>query len=201
MAAALQGLSSLGAALHVGGSLLIVVGQTVVKIAHCIKETSGLPHSWTVPWHVNPKPQWCGGLLGGRTRAPLWLGRSAVCRVLQAAINGNSSGQTGYHRHAKYSPTFHLHGRRRPDGRWHRLWSGSKAVALLGWTLFAAGNLARFVSMRFASQTVLSGLGSLQFVLIPLVSHALLGIRPDGATAVGVVVVVIGTLARVPEWR
>lgn len=59
MATALQGLSSLGALLHVGGSLLIVLGQTVVKIAHCIKETSGQPHTWGVPRGLNPKPKWC----------------------------------------------------------------------------------------------------------------------------------------------
>lgn len=58
MAPALQGLSALGAVLHVGGSLLIVVGQTVVKISHCIKESSGMPHTWLVPRHASPKPQW-----------------------------------------------------------------------------------------------------------------------------------------------
>lgn len=91
-------------------------------------------------------------------------------------------------------PHTHPH-RQRPDGLWQPLHLGSKVYTLTGWTLFAAGNLARFVSMRFASQTVLSGLGSLQFVLIPLVSHALLGIRPDPATGLGVAIVVLGAPA------
>ena len=134
-------LSSLGAALHIGGSLLIVLGQTVVKIAHCIKGSSGLSPSWLGPSHLTPRAQW-----------------------------------------------------QRPDGQWRRLRLGSKSFTLLGWTLFGVGNALRFVSMRFASQTVLSGLGSLQFVLIPLVSQALLGIRPDRSTALGVATVVLGNI-------
>ena len=134
-------LSSLGAALHIGGSLLIVLGQTVVKIAHCIKGSSGLSPSWLGPSHLTPRAQW-----------------------------------------------------QRPDGQWRRLRLGSKSYTLLGWTLFGVGNALRFVSMRFASQTVLSGLGSLQFVLIPLVSQALLGIRPDRSTALGVATVVLGNI-------
>uniref|UniRef100_A0A1D2AHY4 Probable magnesium transporter n=1 Tax=Auxenochlorella protothecoides TaxID=3075 RepID=A0A1D2AHY4_AUXPR len=141
MAPALQGLSALGAVLHVGGSLLIVVGQTVVKISHCIKESSGMPHTWLVPRHASPKPQW-----------------------------------------------------QRPDGQWRRLLVGSRAYAVAGWGLFAGGNLLRFVSMRFASQTVLSGLGSLQFVLIPVASQALLGVRADRSAALGVLVVVAGNV-------
>jgi hypothetical protein len=52
----------------------------------------------------------------------------------------------------------------------------------------------RFVSMRFAAQTVLSGLGSLQFVVIPLASRSLLGIKPQVSTGVGVATVLVGNL-------
>lgn len=50
----------------------------------------------------------------------------------------------------------------------------------------------RFVSMRFAAQTVLGGLGSLQFVVIPFASRWLLGISSHLSTAVGVGVVLLG---------
>ena len=46
--------------------------------------------------------------------------------------------------------------------------------------------------MRFAAQTVLSGLGSLQFVVIPAASRQILGIRPQLSTAVGVGIVLVG---------
>lgn len=52
----------------------------------------------------------------------------------------------------------------------------------------------RFVSMRFAAQTVLGGLGSLQFVVIPFASRWLLGISSHLSTAVGVAVVLLGAL-------
>lgn len=61
-----------------------------------------------------------------------------------------------------------------------------------GWSAFAVGNILRFVAMRFAAQTVLSGLGSLQFVIIPIASRAMLGIRASGSTALGVAVVLAG---------
>lgn len=70
--------------------------------------------------------------------------------------------------------------------------AGSKSYAALGWLLFAVGNAMRFISMRFAAQTVLSGLGSLQFVLIPIASRALLGIRARLSTVLGVAVVLLG---------
>lgn len=70
--------------------------------------------------------------------------------------------------------------------------AGSKSYAALGWLLFAVGNAMRFISMRFAAQTVLSGLGSLQFVLIPIASRALLGIRASLSTVLGVAVVLLG---------
>ncbi|PRW05863.1 putative magnesium transporter NIPA8 [Chlorella sorokiniana] len=52
----------------------------------------------------------------------------------------------------------------------------------------------RFIAMRFAAQTVLSGLGSLQFVIIPIASRFMLGIRASTSTVVGVTVVLLGNL-------
>jgi hypothetical protein len=49
MVLALEGLSSFGALLHVAGSVLIVYGQTVVKVAHCIEESSGTGSTWALP--------------------------------------------------------------------------------------------------------------------------------------------------------
>ena len=71
---------------------------------------------------------------------------------------------------------------------------GSKTYAALGWAAFAIGNMMRFVSMRFAAQTVLSGLGSLQFIVIPVASRQLLGIKPQLSTALGVGTVLVGNL-------
>ena len=68
--------------------------------------------------------------------------------------------------------------------------------AAVGWALFGVGNVMRFVSMRFAAQTVLSGLGSLQFVLIPIASRMLLGIRSHLTTVLGVATVLLGEPGR-----
>lgn len=84
--------------------------------------------------------------------------------------------------------------RKRPDGKWKRQRTGSKMYAATGWAMFSLGNALRFVSMRFAAQTVLSGLGSLQFVVIPLASRSLLGIKPQLSTGIGVAIVLIGNL-------
>lgn len=142
--------------------------------------------------------------------------------------------------------------RRRPDGKWRKQKAGSKAYSFGGWAAFAAGNIMRFIAMRFAAQTVLSGLGSLQvgapdgqhvcaaaqfacrctnstgrrtalccfcwlpycsrwmrcwiplphrpspagpqFVIIPIASRFMLGIRASTSTVVGVTVVLLG------EW-
>lgn len=84
--------------------------------------------------------------------------------------------------------------RRRPDGKWRKQLTGSKTYAALGWSAFAIGNIMRFVSMRFAAQTVLSGLGSLQFVVIPAASRQLLGIKPQLSTALGVGTVLVGNV-------
>ena len=48
MVLALEGLSAFGALLHIAGSVLIVYGQTVVKVAHCIEESSGAASSWSL---------------------------------------------------------------------------------------------------------------------------------------------------------
>ena len=82
--------------------------------------------------------------------------------------------------------------RRRPDGKWRRQKAGSKAYAFAGWAAFSLGNILRFIAMRFAAQTVLSGLGSLQFVIIPIASRFMLGIRASTSTVVGVTVVLAG---------
>lgn len=55
---ALLGLGSLGAALHVAGSVLIVFGQASVKVAHAIVDSTGAPSTWAVPrGHPHP-PLW-----------------------------------------------------------------------------------------------------------------------------------------------
>jgi hypothetical protein len=85
--------------------------------------------------------------------------------------------------------------RRRPDGKWRPQYLGSKVYAAAGWVAFALGNALRFVSMRFAPQTTLSGLGSLQFPLIFLASYNLLGIKPHLVlTGIGVGVVLFGNI-------
>ena len=140
--------------------------------------------------------------------------------------------------------------RRRPDGKWRKQKAGSKAYAFGGWAAFAAGNIMRFIAMRFAAQTVLSGLGSLQvgalnvpvwacrsrmlpplhlrtvlrclwlsqeqaavscaaqpasqphalppacpqFVIIPIASRFMLGIRASTSTVVGVTIVLLGEM-------
>ena len=134
----------LGALMHVAGSLLIVYGQTVVKMAHCMEETSPVGQTWLV-----------NGSKGG----------------------GGGGGEGMW---------------RRPDGTWKKQIVGSKTCSVGGWFLFGVGNVMRFVSMRFASQTVLSGLGSLQFVVIPMASYQLLGVTSKMSTLVGVVVVLLG---------
>lgn len=72
---------------------------------------------------------------------------------------------------------------------------GSKVYAAAGWVAFALGNALRFISMRFAPQTTLSGLGSLQFPLIFVASYNLLGIKPHVMlTGIGVGVVLFGNM-------
>lgn len=150
-------LHGLGAVMHVVGSLLIVYGQTVVKMAHCMVETS----------------------MYGNT----WLLRGGASRMMSTTINVNGQSGSGSGSAVKW---------RRPDGKWRRQWMGSKMYSALGWFLFGVGNIMRFVSMRFASQTVLSGLGSLQFVVIPVASQQLLGVRARMSTGIGIVVVLLG---------
>ena len=64
----------------------------------------------------------------------------------------------------------------------------------LGWGVFGVGNLLRFAAMRFAAQMVLSGLGSLQFVMIPIVSNFLLGDKYTWEAFVSIVIILGGEL-------
>lgn len=57
MVLAFQGLSAFGAVLHVAGSVLIVYGQTTVKVAHCIEESSAASSSWYLP-PLPHQPRW-----------------------------------------------------------------------------------------------------------------------------------------------
>lgn len=137
--------SQLGILLHVLGSLLIVYGQTIVKVSHVIVETS--KDGGAGVWFTPPPP----------ARPASW---------------------------------------RRPDGSIRYLMHnfGSKLYACGGWTLFAVGNVLRFVSMRFGSQTVLSGLSSLQFVVIPFASYQLLGVTSNISTYIGMGVLLVGNM-------
>ena len=85
---------------------------------------------------------------------------------------------------------------RRPDGTIRPVIyaAGSKLYAVTGWALFAIGNLLRFVSMRYGSQTVLSGLSSLQFIVIPMASYHLLGVTSDTSTYVGIGILLVGNV-------
>lgn len=133
------GINTFGIGLHLTGSVLIVFGQTVVKVAHCINESTTTP-TWFLP--------------------PTTV-------------------------HARW---------RRPDGRLKPQFAGSKMYAAVGWSLFGIGNILRFVSMRFAAQTVLSGLQSIQFIIIPFTSRFLLGVKPRLYTAIGVAAVLYGNI-------
>ena len=63
----------------------------------------------------------------------------------------------------------------------------------VGWSIFGVGNLLRFAAMRFAAQMVLSGLGSLQFVMIPIVSNFLLGDKYTWEAFVSIMIILGGT--------
>lgn len=62
----------------------------------------------------------------------------------------------------------------------------------VGWGIFGFGNLLRFAAMRFAAQMVLSGLGSLQFVMIPVVSNFLLGDKYTWEAFISIVLILGG---------
>lgn len=57
MVLSLADMSVVGALLHIAGSVLIVYGQTIVKVAHCIEDSSGLGSTWLLPPLYN-HPQW-----------------------------------------------------------------------------------------------------------------------------------------------
>ena len=88
----------------------------------------------------------------------------------------------------------HLVGRcrRSTDGKWRQQRLGSRLCMTLGWSIFGVGNLLRFAAMRFAAQMVLSGLGSLQFVMIPVVSNFLLGDKYTWEAFVSIVIILGG---------
>jgi len=58
MVLSLEDMSGFGAVLHIAGSVLIVYGQTIVKVAHCIEESSGLGSTWLIPPGVHHNPRW-----------------------------------------------------------------------------------------------------------------------------------------------
>lgn len=58
MVLSLEDMSGFGAVLHIAGSVLIVYGQTIVKVAHCIEESSGVGSTWLIPPGVHHHPQW-----------------------------------------------------------------------------------------------------------------------------------------------
>jgi len=82
--------------------------------------------------------------------------------------------------------------RRSTDGKWRQQRLGSRLCMTLGWSIFGVGNLLRFAAMRFAAQMVLSGLGSLQFVMIPVVSNFLLGDKYTWEAFVSIVIILGG---------
>ncbi|DBA96551.1 TPA: hypothetical protein ACH3X1_015422 [Trebouxia sp. C0004] len=141
MLSALQGTAALGAGLHIAGSLLIVYGQTLVKVAQLMEETSEAGRCWKLP--------------------------------------PTMSTSEGY----RWRST---------DGKWRQQRLGSRLCMALGWSIFGVGNLLRFAAMRFAAQMVLSGLGSLQFVMIPVVSNFLLGDKYTWEAFVSIVIILGG---------
>ncbi|KAK9809839.1 hypothetical protein WJX72_000154 [[Myrmecia] bisecta] len=142
MSGVLSGSSAIGAGLHVGGSLAIVAGQTIVKVAQLVEETSQQGKGWSIVIKPGQDP-------------PVW---------------------------------------KSPDGRWRRQLVGSKAYAAIGWIVFTVGNIMRFAAMRFTAQMVAAGLGSLQFVVIPIISNAFLGQPYEWSTFFSICVVLLGNL-------
>ena len=82
--------------------------------------------------------------------------------------------------------------RRGVDGNWRPLRLGAKGYSAAGWTTFAVGNGMRFIAMRFGAQTVLAGLTSAQFVVVPMASYWLLGEAVTLSSVLGVVIILLG---------
>ncbi len=78
------------------------------------------------------------------------------------------------------------------DGNWRPLLLGAKGYSAAGWTTFAIGNGMRFIAMRFGAQTVLAGLTSAQFVVVPVASYFLLGEAVTLSSILGVVIILLG---------
>ena len=55
----------------------------------------------------------------------------------------------------------------------------------------------RFVAMRFGAQTVLAGLTSAQFMVVPMASYWLLGEAVTLSSVVGVVIILLGAAVSV----
>ena len=89
----------------------------------------------------------------------------------------------------------HLVSRRGVDGNWRPLRLGARGYSAAGWTAFAVGNGMRFVAMRFGAQTVLAGLTSAQFVVVPMASYWLLGEAVTLSSVLGVVIILLGAVA------
>jgi len=56
MVLALEDMGAIGALLHIAGSVLIVYGQTMVKVAHCIEDSSSATGTWLLP--PGQQPRW-----------------------------------------------------------------------------------------------------------------------------------------------
>eukprot|EP01084_Bolivina_argentea_P320061 555249_1 len=67
-----------------------------------------------------------------------------------------------------------------------------KILFYLGWSIFAFGNLINFASLRFTAQTVLSALGSVQFVANILSLYILFKIPPTAPQILGTILIIIG---------
>ena len=81
----LDDMSAFGAFMHVAGSLCIVYGQTVVKMAHCIVESSAVAGTWTIP-STGPRPRWY--VLGNAVCMHLTRNELlCVCGVVRIALS------------------------------------------------------------------------------------------------------------------
>jgi len=82
--------------------------------------------------------------------------------------------------------------RRGLDNKWRALLCGARGYSAAGWTAFGVGNAMRFIAMRFGAQTVLAGLTSAQFVVIPAAGALLLGEAVTASSIIGILAILIG---------
>ena len=64
----------------------------------------------------------------------------------------------------------------------------------VAWTIFVLGNLLNFVSFSYASQTVLSSIGSVQFIANVIFIYILFKVSPTKQQLFGTLCVVIGNI-------